>query len=61
MPSKLKQLNIRLTEEDERLIEELLPKARESTGLDVSQSELVRLALRALKREYAGKVKGGRK
>lgn len=57
MPSERKQLNVRLDEEMEQLFAELMPKAGEATGLKVSQSDVIRLALRALAREYAGAKK----
>lgn len=60
MPSERKQLNVRLDDEMSQLFVELLPLAKESTGLNVSQSDLVRLALMALKREYAERGKGKR-
>lgn len=53
MPSARKQLNVRLDEEMERLFAELLPKASAATGLKVSQSDVIRLALQSLAREYA--------
>lgn len=54
MPSKLKQLNIRVTPADESLIKDLLPLARTATGLDnVTVTDLIRLGLKALAREYA--------
>lgn len=47
-----KQLNIRLDDETERLLALLVPQAKAATGLDVSQSDVVRLALQSLAREY---------
>jgi hypothetical protein len=55
MPSKLKQWNVRLSPEDEAIVGRLLVRAKEVTGLDVSQSDLFRLAVRALDREYAAR------
>ena len=56
MPSKLKQWNVRLSPEDEAIVGRLLVRAKEVTGLDVSQSDLFRLAVRALEREYAARA-----
>ena len=59
MASDRKQLNIRLDEETEQLLGELRPLAEQATGLKVSQADVIRLALRALAREYA--AAGGKK
>lgn len=66
MPSDRKQMNVRLDDEMKALFEQLLPLASEATGLAVSQSDVVRLALKSLAREYkakaaAEKKKGGAK
>lgn len=47
-----RQFNVRLDDETDALMTELLPKATAALGIKVSQSDLVRLALRALAREY---------
>jgi hypothetical protein len=63
VPSDRKQLNIRMDPETEALVAELLPLAKAVTGLNVSQSDLFRLAIQALRREYvvAGVVREARK
>jgi hypothetical protein len=60
--SDRKQLNVRLDPESEKLLAELLPGMSRLKELNLSQSDLFRLALRALKREYdaAMKAKGKR-
>ncbi len=50
-----KQLNVRIDAEMESLFAELIPLASAATGLKVSQSDVVRLALQALAREYRAK------
>ncbi len=52
MPSSRKQINIRATEEDLELVEALTGRVHARLGLRPSQSDLFRLALAALAREY---------
>lgn len=63
VPSDRKQLNVRMDAKTEALVAELLPVAETVTGLAVSQSDLFRLALQALRREYValGAIKEGKK
>jgi hypothetical protein len=53
-----KQINVRLDEETEERIARLTPIVKEALGINVTMSDLIRLAVRALAREYA--KKGGR-
>lgn len=46
------QLNVRMDDEMKELFAALLPKAADATGLNVSQSDVVRLAPRALAEKY---------
>lgn len=48
----MKQLNVRLDDEMLAILAELGPLASRATGIKVSKSNLVRLGLRALTREY---------
>lgn len=50
------QLNVRLDDEMKALLAELGPLANAATGLKVSQSDIVRLGLHALAREYRAKA-----
>lgn len=53
MPSDRKQINVRVDEETEGLIRELLPVVSAAVGLSLSQSDLFRLGLVELRRKYA--------
>lgn len=53
MPSDRRQINVRVDEQTEALLGRLIVEAGRRTGLDVSQSDVFRLALQALAREYA--------
>lgn len=61
MPSDLRQLNARLGDDDWALAEQLQAEAARRLGIPVSQSDLIRLALRALAREYAPAAEPTRK
>jgi hypothetical protein len=52
MPSDRKQINVRVEPDTELLIERLIPAVRSRLGLPISQSDLIRLALQSLAREY---------
>ena len=49
---KRKQLNVRMDQDTERLLEVLVQRASDKTGLNLSQSDVIRLSLRALKEKY---------
>ena len=52
VPSKRKQVNVRVDAEAEELMNQLLVAVSARIGLEVSQSDLFRLGLLALKKEY---------
>ncbi len=56
MPSKRKQLNVRLDLETEKLVSELLPVMRKAIGLELSQSDLFRLGMIELRKKYAAEI-----
>lgn len=63
VPSDRKQLNIRLDPKTEAMVAELMPAAEAVTGLAVSQSDLFRLAVQALREKYvaAGVIREAKK
>jgi predicted DNA-binding protein len=52
MPSKRKQLNIRLSVETEARLAGLVERMSETTGLDVSQAGVIQAALIELEKRY---------
>lgn len=54
MPSTRKQLNIRLDDEMEALIPALTTAVSAAIGISVSQADVVRLGLLALRERYLG-------
>lgn len=59
MPSKRRQLNVRLDEAREALLARLLPAMRTATGnAELSQSDVVMEGLAALARQYLPDGKG---
>lgn len=52
MPSKRKQINVRVDEATETLIAQLQPAVTAAIGLDVSLSDLIRLGMQELARKY---------
>ena len=62
MPSMNKQINVRVDPETEELVEQLIPALSQALGLKVSQSDLFRMGLHALKKQYLDEIpKKGRK
>jgi hypothetical protein len=60
---KRKQLNVRLDEESADRLDRLIPVVSKVVGLNLSQSDIIRLALLALEEKHAAKdtKKGGKK
>lgn len=52
MPSDRKQLNVRVDDETEDLVEQLLPAVTAALGVKVSQSDLFRLGMKELAAKY---------
>ena len=52
MPSDRKQINVRADSETEELMNRLIPVVSAAIGLKVNQSDLFRLGLVALKKQY---------
>jgi hypothetical protein len=52
MPSKRRQLNVRLSEEGEELLTRLVERMRAELGIAVSQSAVVQAGLNELRRKY---------
>ena len=55
MPSERRQLNVRLDPDASARFDRLFPAVSAELGTDLSQAQLVALALKALEREYAEK------
>lgn len=55
MPSKKRQLNIRLDDDDEDRLARLVPLVSAALGLKLSQSDIVRLAFIALEEKHTPK------
>jgi hypothetical protein len=54
VPSKRKQINVRVDPETEQRIQRLLPIIKETTGLEITVSDLVRLGMIELERKHLG-------
>lgn len=52
MPSKRKQLNIRLSEENEQRLESLVVRIRAALGINVSKSDVIQAGLVELEKKY---------
>ena len=52
MPSKRRQLNVRLSEEGEELLTRLVERMRAELGIAVSQSAVVQAGLIELRKKY---------
>lgn len=52
MPSERRQLNVRLDPQTSELWDELVPRVQVAVGVELSQSQVVTLALRALAEKY---------
>lgn len=52
MPSKRKQLNVRLSEEGEARLESLVERVRAALGIDVSKADVIQAALVELEKKY---------
>lgn len=64
MTPRRKQLNVRLDEDSETRLARLIPVVSGAIGLNLSQSDIVRLALIALEEKHTRKAepkKGGKK
>jgi hypothetical protein len=53
MPSSRKQLNVRMDDVTQARVDRLLPIVSAAVGLDLSMSDLFRLAMIELERRYA--------
>ncbi len=61
MPSKKKQINIRADDDTLRLLAAVIAAASADTGLSLSQSDVVRMAIHELAKKYKVKAKPDRK
>lgn len=52
MPSKRKQLNVRLSDDSELRLEELVLRMRAALGIEVSKSDVIHAALVELEKRY---------
>jgi hypothetical protein len=52
-----KQLNVRLDDDSETRLARLIPRVSQAVGLNLSQSDIIRLALLALEEKHAAKPK----
>ena len=52
MPSKKKQLNVRVSDESDERLRSLMERMKAALGIDVSQSDVIQAALLELERRY---------
>ena len=52
MPSDRRQLNVRLDPQTSDLWDEVTPRVQEAVGVELSQAQLIGLAIRALAEKY---------
>ena len=60
MASDRKQINVRASEDTRKLMERLLPVVSAALGVEINQSDLVRLGLVELEKKYLGKKGRGK-
>jgi hypothetical protein len=52
MPSDRRQLNVRLDPQTSDIWDQLLPRVQEAVGVELSQPQVIALAIRALAEKY---------